>query len=240
MTEPGSLAALKVDLATMLRATRAAERDLFGMLDLAVRDAPDADGWSPKDRQTHLAAWRSIEARRLEAATTGEATRTSGDPVPFDPVDESNARIHAERTGWSWDAVVRDADTSLDVLVAAIERSSGPALASQDGTSAGLGANAASHAIGHLADVVGSVGAQARFDAYAGEIEAIMGRGNIGPGDSSVMYYDLACCRALAGDIGSARRLLSAAFERRPELRESAATDADLVALRNDRSELGS
>ncbi len=239
MTEPGSLPALRADLAAMLRATRAAERDLFGLLDPADRDAPDSNGWSPKDRQTHLAAWRSIEARRLDAAMTGDMAGTSGDPVPFDPVDESNAQLHAERAGWSWDAVVRDADASLDTLVAAIERSSGPALASQDGTSAGLGANAAGHAIGHLADAVASTEAQVRFDAYAEEIEAIMDQGNVSPGDSSVMYYDLACCRALAGDLVAARRLLSAAFERRPGLRDSARGDSDLVALREELSELG-
>ena len=43
-------------------------------------------------------AWRAIEARRLAGSPQAD------DPPPGYPIHASNARLHAERTGWT-DAV---------------------------------------------------------------------------------------------------------------------------------------
>src|SRR5688572_2668751 len=122
MTTPS---ALHTDLVELLGATRAAERDLFGMLSSDVRDAPAAIGeWSAKDVLAHIAAWRAIEARRLEARAGYSSPEHADDPALDDPIDESNAHLHARTAAWSWDAVDREADASQQSLVGAFGMSS--------------------------------------------------------------------------------------------------------------------
>jgi hypothetical protein len=222
---------LHVDLLALLQATRRAERSMFASLSPSERDASGTIGaWSAKDAQAHLAAWRSIEARRLEATVTGGALPTS-DPVPDAPVDEANARIHEQRAGLDWDAVEREADASVAALAAAIERSSFDALCVCEGTSAGIGANGVNHAIAHLSDVARLGGSKADFDGFAREVEAILRRGHLPVRDSGVMLYNLACHAALSGDLDNARRLLADAIERRHDLADVARDDPDLAAL---------
>jgi DinB superfamily len=224
--------ALQVDLVAMLQATRSAERDLFARLPAAIRDTAGADGgWSPKDVLAHLAAWRSIEARRLEATAGGESDM-AGDPAPTDPIDESNAALHDRYARRSWDAVSDEADASVEALIGAIERSSTDVLCEcDDGSVAGIGANGANHAMGHLTDIAEQAGGLDRFDAFAAEIETILARGHVPPRDSAVILYNIACHRSLAGQLDEARRLLRVAFARRHDLLESARQDPDLAAL---------
>ena len=65
MTEPDlNAAGLRAGLIDGIRAARAAERDVLAALDPGVRDAPAADGgWSPKDVQAHLTAWKAADRR---------------------------------------------------------------------------------------------------------------------------------------------------------------------------------
>jgi hypothetical protein len=224
---------LQADLVAMLKATRAAERDLFGMLSAEVRDTANTIGtWSAKDVQAHLAAWRSIEARRLEASALGHGGATHpGDPAVGDPIEQSNANLHAKHADWSWDAVSREADASIEALIYAIGRSTSEALCECNDDVAGIGANGANHAMGHLSDIALLAGGHERFDAFAQEIEAILRRNHLPPRDSGVILYNLACHRALSGELDEARRVLRAAFARRRDLLEPALDDPDLVAL---------
>lgn len=226
---------LQADLIEMLKSARAAERDIFGMLTPSKRDAPDTIGsWSAKDVQAHLAAWRAIEARRLETTVRGEIGEAPGDPARNEPIDESNANLQDERVAWSWHDVDHEADASVEALVAAIGRSSTTALCECDGIVVGIGANGANHAMSHLIDVAQLAGAQDRFDALARDLEEILGRGHLPPRDSGVILYNLACYQALAGETDEARRALRAAFTHRRELLESAKEDPDLAALRDE------
>jgi hypothetical protein len=219
----------------MLRATRAAERDLFGLLGAEEREAPDTIGsWSAKDVQAHLAAWRAIEARRLDATTRGDLHPHPGDPLVNDPVDESNAHLHAQRADWSWEQVSREADASIEALVEVIGRSTSEALCECNDDIVGIGANGANHGMGHLSDIALLAGGQERFAAFGGEIEAILRGNHLPPRDSGVILYNLACHRALAGDLDEARRVLRAAFQRRHDLAELARDDPDLVSLRDE------
>jgi hypothetical protein len=231
---------LQADLAALLAVTRAAERDLFGMLDQHARDEAGTIGqWSAKDVQAHLAAWRAIEARRLEAAAAHDDSLTAGDPVTSDPVDGSNADIHARYADWAWEMVARDADESVDALIAAIGRSTNDVLCECDEYSvAGIGSNGANHALGHLSDIARMAGDSERYDAFVREVEAILAHSHVPPHDSGVILYNIACHRALTGDLDEARRLLSIAFAWRGDLRETALEDSDLVALREEIREL--
>jgi hypothetical protein len=223
----------------MLRATRAAERDLFGMLSAEARDAGSTIGnWSAKDVQAHLAAWRSIEARRLEATARGEPGASNGDPALDDPTEDSNAHLHAKYADWSWDDVSREADASIEALIGAIGRSSSEALCECNDDVAGIGANGANHAMGHLSDIARLAGGHERFDAFAQEVEGILRRNHLPPRDSGVILYNLACHRALSGELDEARRVLRAAFARRRDLLTPAVDDPDLAALRDELASL--
>jgi hypothetical protein len=227
VNEGASDTPLHDDLVAMLTATRAAEHDLFGMLDPTLRDQPRRIGeWSARDVLAHLAAWRSVEARRL----AGEPDGTGED----ESEDDANARIQAERAAWSWERVANEADTSIDALVAGIADTSEDELSRSDRLVAGIGSNGANHAIAHLADVAALGGGGERFAAFAQDVEAILLRGRIPPRDAAVMLYNLACHHALSGELDAARRLLRDAFAYRPELLEWATTDPDVEALRDE------
>jgi len=218
----------------MLRSLREAERDLFAMVPTGTREAPGMIGdWSVKDVLAHVGAWRAIEARRLEARAGSAAPHGhNGDPATTDPIDESNAMLRDRYADWTWDAVVGEADASIDALIAAVGLSSTDVLCECDeGSVAGIGANGVNHAVGHLPEVADLVGGRARFDAFTREIEATLRAGHVPPRDSGVILYNIACARALSGDLDEARRLLRVAFARRHDLVEAAAHDPDLAAL---------
>jgi hypothetical protein len=231
---------LHSDLIEMLQATRSAERDLYSRLAADVRDAPASIGeWSAKDVLAHIAAWRAVEARRLEARAGRASPEHAADPALDDPVDESNALLHAQRADWPWEAVDREADASVQALVAAFGLSSNDILCEcPDGIVAGNGANAANHSMAHLSDIATLAGGLARYDAFAEQLEGILARGHLPPRDSGVMLYNIGCHHALSGDLDQARRLMRSAFAHRHDLLESALEDSDLVVLNTELVEL--
>jgi hypothetical protein len=236
--EAATPAAIHADMIELLRAARDAERDLYAMLDPELRDAAGTIGdWSAKDVLAHLAAWRAVEARRLEATARG-LPAPAEDP-PYDaPVDDANARLHAERAGHTWDDVDREADASTDALAGAITRSSHDVLCECDGAVVvGIGSSGSNHAIGHLMDVVALVdepSAVARYEAFLEDVERILAHRHLRPRDSGIMLYNIACHRALSGDLDEARRLLRIALTQHRPLMEFATDDPDLSALRDE------
>lgn len=236
MAQASAPGRLHIDLVELLQVTRAAERDLYAMLPAETRDAPGTIGtWSAKDVLAHLGAWRAIEARRLEATARNEAF-PADDPDTHERIDDSNARLYAERTGWSWERVEEQADTSVEALQQAIGLSNHDVLCECDGTVAGIGANGANHAMAHLSDVarLADAAATERYHAFAHELETILARRHLRPRDSGVMLYNIACHHAVTGDLDEARRLLRVAFSLHPVLQDAARDDPDLEALRPD------
>ena len=234
MTQTPTTTPLQSDLIAMLEATRAAERDLFGMLDDEAIASPGAVGdWSPKDLQLHLAAWRAIEARRLDATRHGRPFDAS-DPALDAPVDDSNAELHAQHADLSWADAEREADASVDALLGAIGQSSNEILCECHDSIAGIGANGVNHAIAHLSDIANLAGGQQRYDVLARQVEAILHRGHLPPRDSGVLLYNIACHHALSGELDEARRVLRTAFAQRHDLVEVAQDDPDLAGVRDD------
>jgi hypothetical protein len=225
--------ALQADLVAMLQSLRAAEQDLFAMVPAEAREAAGTIGdWSPKDVLAHLGAWRAIEARRLEARASGDGVGPTDDPEPNEPIDESNAMLQARHRDLAWESVAAEADASVDALIAAVEHSSTDVLCEcDDGSVAGIGANGVNHAVGHLPEIADLVGGGARFGAFAREVETILRAGHVPPRDSGTIFYNIACARALSGELDDARRLLGAAFARRHDLADLAMDDPDLAAL---------
>ncbi len=225
---PEGLSPLQRDLVDLLEAVRRAERDLFDQLGEASSAEPVIEGLTARDVRTHLAAWREVETRRLLNSVTDE------DPRPGDPVDESNARIQAERADWGAERVAAAAEASIDGLEAAIRASTNDALGECDQLAAGIGANGVNHALGHLSDIARIADAQDRYAELAAEVEAILGRNHLMPRDSGVMLYNLACHSGLSGQTDDAVRLLRIAFSRRADLRDHAADDPDLESVRGE------
>ena len=187
--------------------------------------------------QLHLAAWRAIEARRLDATLHGRPFDPA-DPGPQAPVDETNAELNARHAQLAWADAEREADASVEALIAVIGNSSNEILCECDGTTAGIGANGINHAIAHLSDIATLAAGQARYDVMARQLEAILHRGHLPPRDSGVLLYNLACHHALCGELDEARRVLQTAFAQRRDLVEIAKDDPDLDAIRDDISSL--
>src|SRR5439155_15372818 len=131
---------------------------------------------------------RGAPAGAADPRRIGLGTRRPGPEVP---VDEANKMLHATYASWSWDDVVREADASVEALVAAIGPSSTTALCECEGIVVGIGANGSNHAMAHLIDVARLAGARPRFDALARALEEILTRGHLPPRDSGVILYNL-------------------------------------------------
>ena len=238
MTGEPTLNPLQADLSELLRATRDAERDLFDVLPDELRDRPEVIGaWSAKDVLAHLGAWRAVEARRIAAMRNGEPNPPE-DPSLDEPVDESNARIHADFAGSSWEEVELRADESAAALRSEIAATSNDILCDCQDDIVGIGANGANHAIMHLAEIAALGDQLPRFRAYVAELDRVLARGHLPPHDSSVLLYNLACHFSLAGELDEARRLLRQAFAQRHDLRATAEDDPDLEALRPELDQL--
>lgn len=226
---------VRAELVEILRATRETERELFDALAVADRDAPAADGgWSPRDIQAHLSAWRGIQAARLAAWRDG---REPVDP-PGRETDEVNAELHAERVDWSWARVAADADATEAAVIAEVAAADEATLA--DGRRLGsIMGNGAEHTIGHLAAVAERAGRPERIVDLATRVEQLVAGDGWATRAAAFARYNLACYHALAGRLDRARDLLRLALPAEAELRALAPTDDDLAALRDEIAALG-
>ena len=221
-------AGLRAGLIDGIRAARAAERDIFAALDADVRDAPAVDGgWSPKDVQAHLNAWKGRTVDRLRALRIG-----ANEPIEVE-TDEANAKFHAERVAWSWPEVVADADASTDELVAEIEAAPDETLALPRISGTIMG-NGSEHTLTHLTPIAAEAGLESRTLELADAITAIIDRGGGPARAAAYARYNLACFHALRGNLDVARGLLRQALPDQEELRDYAPADDDLIALRSE------
>ena len=221
-------AGLRVGLIDGIRAARAAEHDVLAAIDAGVRDAPATDGdWSPKDVQAHLTAWKGRTVERLRALRVGLS-----EPIEVE-TDEANAVFHAERSGWTWDEVLADADATTDELVAEIQAASDETLGLPRISGTIMG-NGSEHTLTHLAPIAAKAGLESRTLELADTITAIIDRGGWPSRAAAYARYNLACFHALSGNLDVARALLRQALPDQEELRGFAPSDDDLIALRDE------
>jgi hypothetical protein len=219
---------LRVGLIAAIRAARAAERDVLGALEPDVRHAAAPDGgWSPKDAQAHLNAWKGRTVDRLRALRIG-----ANEPIEVE-TDEANAKFHAERADWSWGEVVTDADATIEDLVAEIEAAADETLALPRISGTIMG-NGSEHTLTHLTPIAAAAGLESRTLELADDITAIVDRGGWPPRAAAFARYNLACFHTLSGNLDVARSLLRQALPADEELRGYAPNDDDLIALRNE------
>jgi hypothetical protein len=220
------------ELVKHLRATRQAERDVFGALEPAVRDRPMRAGdWSPKDHQAHLTMWKTRQADRYQALREGR------EPVADDREDdEINAELHATRAGWSWDDVEQEADSVSERLETEVLTADPALLHANERLVGSTFGNGPFHALTHFGWLMqASIGAdEERIDTFVDEEERLLGGDGLPQRDRALGLYNLACAHALAGRLDRARPLLSEAFGARPDLRDWAGKDSDLEALRGE------
>jgi hypothetical protein len=220
---------LRDDLVSMLTATRAVERELFGQFDPAVRDAAALGEWSPKDIQAHLSGWKARQTKRLVAARGGRGP----DTPDAREIDELNAEMHAARADWPWEDVATEADQVTDELVAEV-RDHVATISGSDSLLGSTVGNGASHGLEHLPKLAHQVGDETRVDALAAELARLAVNGSIPDRDAATLVYNVACFQALAGRLDAARELLPRAFRLRPDLLEWGEQDNDLAAIRNE------
>ncbi len=221
---------LRTELIENLRACREAERTIFAALDPATRDAPSTDGdWSPKDHLAHLSAWRTRQATKMAALRAGLPEPA----LPAEGIDDTNAIFHDERAGWTWDQVDADADASLEALVGAVEAASDDDLTEQKILGSIMG-DGPEHDLGHLSPLAAGVGLSGLVSDLADRTQAMLDHGVWPDRAAAYARYNLACFRALAGDLDEARALLRLALPGQAELLDLAPKDDDLIALRDE------
>ena len=231
---------LAEDLALAVEATRRAERDLFGAMDRAARERPIREGdWTPQDHQAHLTAWKGRQAERFDAAREGREIPATTEGEETDAI---NAELRAERAGWAWDDLVREADDISERLARSIRATDAGAIVDSNRLIGGTFGNGVLHALVHfrwLAEAGTGID-EARIRAFARETERLVRVESIPGVDRAVGLYDLACHYALTDGLDEARSLLREAFRLRPDLVEYAPTDADLTALHGELGSLAS
>jgi len=223
---------LVTTLVEQLRATRIAERDVFGSIQPDVRDRPmRPNDWSPRDHQAHLTAWKARQADRINAAGRGEVLASDDRET-----DEINAELQATRADWSWEAIDREADAVSEQLEAAIRDAGSPMLTESEQLVGQIFGNGASHALTHFAWLVDAqIGVdEARVATFFDEHERQLSEVALPDADRGVGLYNLACAHAVAGRLDRARPLLRIAFGLRPDLGEFANADPDLNELRDE------
>jgi hypothetical protein len=229
MTDSHEHVLLRTGLIEGLRASRATEIEIFDAFEPSVRDVPHAEGeWSPKDHLAHLSAWRQHMADVL-------AARREGREFPRDPrtIDEINAVLVAERAEWDWERVNAEAESTAAALVAEVLAADGEVLREEKTIGPILG-DGPEHDLAHLGELAARVGLESNVLALADTSLAIIDRGGWPARSAAFARYNLACFHALAGNLDVARSLLRQALPEDEELRTVAATDDELVALRDE------
>jgi hypothetical protein len=229
MSESHNTILLRTGLIEGLRASRATEIEIFEAFDPAARDARPADGgWSPKDHLAHLSAWRQHMTEVL-------AARREGHEVPRDlrTIDEINADLVVERADWDWERVNAEAESTAAALVAEVLAADAEILREQKTIGPILG-DGPEHDLAHLGELAARVGLESNVLALADTSLAIIDRGGWPARPAAFARYNLACFHALAGNLDVARSLLRQALPEDEELRSVAATDDDLLALRDE------
>lgn len=231
MSEPADeTSRLRASLIEALYDTRSVEREVFAALGAADRDARGADGgWSSKDVLAHLSAWRQRQADKLGARREGREDA----PDSGSEIDEINAGIHAERTGWAWDRVVADAESTADALMAEVSKAAIETLTDPKIVAAIMG-DGPEHDLAHLSPIAAGVGLGSRVLGLADSTLAILDRGGWPPRPAAFARYNLACFYALGGHLDAARSLLRQVLPEQEELRTLAPGDDDLLALREE------
>ncbi len=220
-------------MADILVTTREAERDVFGALDPAVRDAPMREGdWSPKDHQAHLTMWKARQADRLAAARIGEELPR----IEEHETDAVNAELHATRVDWPWDAIEREADTVSQRLADELTATDPQQLLANPDLVDGTFGNGAFHAQQHFSWLLAAgIGIDpARVLGFGEDIERMVRASALPDRDQAAAIYNTACFMAVNGNPDAARPRLRDAFALRPDLVEWAKEDGDLVALRGE------
>jgi hypothetical protein len=229
MSESHDAILLRTGLIEGLRASRATEIEIFAAFDPSSRDTPPADGgWSPKVHLAHLSAWRRHMSDVLAARREGREYQR--DPAT---IDEINARLHAERADWGWELVDAEAESTAAALVAEVLAADGEVLREQKSLGAILG-DGPEHDLAHLGELASRVGLESNVLALADTSLGIIDRGGWPARSAAFARYNLACFHALAGNLDVARSLLRQALPEDEELRSVAATDDDLIELRDE------
>jgi hypothetical protein len=229
--EPGGLPEV---LAATIEACRRAERDLLGAMDPVVRQRPIREGdWTPQDHQAHLTAWKGRQAERFAAAREGREIPRA---ITGDETDASNAELQAQRAGWAWEDLVREADETAERLADGIRATDADLIESDERLLGGTFGNGLLHTLMHMRWLreAGTGIDQVRLRAFADEAETLSRAESFTLQTRSESLYDLACFHVLDGRTEVAKPLLVEAFRGRPDLVDYASTDPDLDALASE------
>lgn len=196
------------------------------------------DHWSARDHLAHVAFWRQRLADRLDAVLRDQ-------PQPeIEPWKTKNAKVFEERRHWSWADVLAASDDSHRALGACIQRLSDEELGTfgrydwiDDGRPLhdAIMGSAYEHLQLHLAQHHIERGDLAAARSVHERSVARVVEADTPPALRGLVLYNLACFRALHGELELAEETLRQALVLYPTpyLAKFAHTDPDLAALRD-------
>jgi tetratricopeptide (TPR) repeat protein len=225
-TEATTLPSKHSALLEIIDLAREREQTLVDTLDADARTAVGTvERWAPKDHFAHLATWAAYQARRLEAAETGD--------TPTQPAD--NERVFLERRDEPWQTIWADLMRALDANAAALMRVSDEQLTVLNKNGRSLFSltlnNTYLHPITHVAQLHEERGDDASAEQVQQEAVTAMVR-LFGKGDQYAnAVYSLGCYYALHGRSADAIAQVREALAVNPELTDQIKEDSDLISL---------
>lgn len=224
-------------LLELMAVTFRTEQDFAAQMVALEGDNPSApDDWSAKDNLAHVAHWQEHLADNLQAIRQGKL------PQRVEQIHPANDTAYQAHRADTWEQVQEFLENSYQRLVQDTRGFSQAELDSCDffpwhsnrplwRTIAGY---AILHPYSHLAGVAGKHDlAGSILESYQA-IQADLLALDDDPAWQGLVYYDLACFCALAGEKPGALQALAAAFRLAPDLREWSQQDSDLDSLRAD------
>jgi hypothetical protein len=225
---------LKPSVLELLRRTHEEEQALVEELSEAAREESSTlEHWSAKDLIAHITAWKERQARRMEAAVSGET------PPSFDDVGQENAQIFEQYRLVSLSEVEQEADRISAELIAVVGRfpeeelidpqryawtNGRPLVASVLG-------NGVWHPYTHLTEFYRERGAPQRAVQIQEALTDAVRRMDLPAAMRANAEYNLACVYATTGEPDKALALLPEALGLDPALLEWAQHDPDLASL---------
>lgn len=219
---------MKQELLEALAETRQREADLEA---LCTEEPPDPSGrWRPQDHLAHLAWLREREAKMIEGVRTG------GD-IPPNVDGDLSAVIYEATREHAASTVIAKAQSSWDMLLAAIEASSEADLERQHPHRNGrklVEGSPGDHLGAHLMWCYLEAGDEKAAEAVQLWARDMSTRLFDDPRSRGLASYNLGCFYARVNRPAEAVPLLREGFEHAPYLKEWAQNDPDLDPIRRD------
>lgn len=225
----------KQHLLKLLESASVEEQKLIKSLSEKERSAVGTmEQWSAKDMIAHIAAWKEEMVQRLTDTKTGVLPKT------VEEIDNVNAEIFEKHHHQLWTEILELSERAHHSLVTQTQSlddlSNTQAFPWQGGSPLWrwIVGNGYTHPIMHLAQFYIGRGDIPSALKIQEQVTEVLKPFDEGPAWQGVIYYNLACVYAQAGEKQKAISELRHTFQLNPGLMEYSKSDPDLAAIQTE------